>query len=151
MPRARSSWISPARKIGPQIRDLIVAQEVAPRRHLAVLAQLHRGGEAFLVVRELAQIGRDGAGIDHVGAVAMRAFLSECTLALVDLRLTGVSTLLRAGGMCRQRGCRHRDGGKMRRRPFRTSLDHTRAPIEASLQKPTTIRRSVCLPAGPRR
>src|SRR6266700_2724217 len=127
MPPVTSSWISPARHIGPQMRYLIVAQEVAPRRHLAVLAQLHRGEEAFLVIRKLAQIGRDRAGIDHVGAVAVRAFLSEDRLALVDLRVISASILLRAGGMYRQRGCRHRDGGEMRsRRPSKTSLDHSR-------------------------
>src|ERR1700694_6191140 len=102
MPKARSSLIAPARHIGPQGRYLIVAQKVAPGRHLAVLAQLHRGEEALFVVWKLAQIGRDRAGIDHVGAVAVRAALSEGRLALVDLRLIGFSILLRAGGVCRQ-------------------------------------------------
>src|SRR5258705_11874060 len=114
MSRARSSWISPARHIGPKTGDLLVAQEVAPRRHLAVLAQLHRGEEALPVVRKPAQVGRDRAGVDHVEAVAVRAFLGKGCLALVNLRLICASIRWRRGGRRRRlRAGRYRGGGEV--------------------------------------
>src|SRR5882724_3489784 len=104
---------------------MIVSQEIAPRWHLAVLAELHRGEEALFVVRKPAQVGGNGAGIDHIGAVAVRAFLRKGYLALVDLRRVDAGILLRRGGRRRGlRACRHRGGGEIRRRPDVRRLDH---------------------------
>src|SRR5207244_12755551 len=52
--RAAASWLSLARHIGPERIDLVIAQKVAPRRHLVVLAELDRADEARLVVGNLA-------------------------------------------------------------------------------------------------
>jgi len=51
-----------ARYIGPETSDLVVAQEVAPRRHLAVLAQLPVVKKRSLSSGNLAG-RRDGAAL----------------------------------------------------------------------------------------
>src|SRR5260370_7746609 len=86
MPQSRPSWSPPARYKGPDVGDLLFAQDVAPRRHLAILTLLHRGDKARTVVRKRAQVGRDGACVDHVGAMAVRAIPRIGDFALVDLR-----------------------------------------------------------------
>src|SRR5713101_4946364 len=48
---------------------------------------VNAGTIALFVVRKPAQVGRDGAGVDHVEAVAVRALLSKGYLALINLRL----------------------------------------------------------------
>src|SRR5260370_33702263 len=130
MPQARPSWIPPARYKGPDIGDLVFAQNIAPRRHLAILALLDRGDEARPVVRKCAQVRRDRAGVDHIWAMAVRAILGISSFAQIDL------CLIAAGLLC---GNRHRhlrdssrrEGGEMRRRPLGYSLRHLRAAISS--------------------
>src|SRR5260370_29075926 len=130
MPQARLSWIPPARYKGPDIGDLFFAQNTAPRRHLAIFALLDRADEARPVVRECAQVRRDRAGVDHIGAMAVRAILRIGSLAQINL------CLITAGLLCSNRH-RHlrdssrRDGGAMRRRPLGYSLRHVRAALSS--------------------
>src|SRR6185312_9451476 len=92
---ARFSWFPLARYVGPKRGDLIIVQDPAPGRHLAVLARFHGVEKSRLVVRKLAQVGRDRAGVEQPRTVTMRAMCRVACLALVDQRLIRNATRLR--------------------------------------------------------
>src|SRR5215510_5562339 len=67
-PRRRSAA---AAYVGPKVVEILIADLAAPGRHGLTLAVEHGVAESLeVVLGELAQVERDGAGRDHVAAMA---------------------------------------------------------------------------------
>jgi site-specific DNA recombinase len=80
--------LSAAAHIGPQQRQVLLADLVAPGRHRRPLAIEHGVAEALdIILGEFAQVAGDGAGADHVAAVTIGAQLDVDLAALLDLRV----------------------------------------------------------------
>src|SRR6185312_15886727 len=85
--RVSASHLSSHPDIGPYIGDVYLGQNAFPCRH-RFLAVTHVMKEPRrVIVRELAQIERDRAEIDHVPAMTTGAAILKDALALVELRL----------------------------------------------------------------